>query len=117
MSEYQFVKGGKEVIRMFGYENWRSTILGPGTCSYSYGWWTLCLVVMMLVMGLCFFFTMSMMRIRKGNMMCYLPLFRKAEVIDHSASDSARDILDRRYASGEISSEEYEEKIRNLNRT
>ena len=91
---------------MFGYESW---------CSY--GWWASCFFVMIVMMGLCFFFMMYMMKRLKGNMMYCLPLFRKAECIDYSASESARDILDKRYASGEISSEEYEEKKKILNQT
>ena len=102
---------------MFGYERWCSNVFGCGTGWWSYGWWALCLVVMMIIMGLCFFFMMSMMRRRKGNMMYCLPLFRKAESTSHTASNSARDILDIRYASGEINAEEYEEKKRNLNQT
>ena len=102
---------------MVGYESWRSNVLGCGTGWGSYGWWALCLVVMIIMMGLCFFFMMSMMRRRKGNTTWNQPLFRKAEGKDYSASDSARDILDRRYASSEISSEEYEEKRRNLKQT
>jgi len=72
---------------------------------------------MMLMMGLCFFVMVSMMRRRKGSMRCCLPSFRKGETTDYMASDSAGDILDKRYASGEISAEEYEEKKRHLNRT
>ena len=102
---------------MFGYERWCSNVFGCGTGWWSYGWWARRLVVMMLIMGLFFFFMMSMMRRRKGNMMYCLPLFRKAESTSHTASNSARDILDIRYASGEINAEEYEEKKRNLNQT
>jgi uncharacterized membrane protein len=102
---------------MFGYENWCSNVFGCGTGWCTYDWWALCFFVMMLMMGLCFFFMMYMMRQRKGNMMCCLPLFRKAEGKDYSASGSARDILDKRYATSEISVAEYEEKKRNLNQT
>ena len=75
------------------------------------------LVVMILMMGLCFLFMMYMMRRWKGNMTCCLPLFRKAEGTNYAAPDSARDIMDKRYASGEISAEEYEERKKNLNQT
>jgi uncharacterized membrane protein len=99
---------------MFGYLNWCSGFFGYGTAWCSYGWWVTCLVVMML-MTLCFFFMMFIMRRQKGNMMCCPPFFRKAGGTDYMASDSARDILDKRYVSGEISVEEYEEIKKNLN--
>ena len=40
---------------------------------------------------------------------------RSADSHRISSSDSASDILDKRYALGELSSEEYEEKKRTLN--
>jgi putative membrane protein len=63
--------------------------------------------VLMIVM--CFF----MMRGRRGSMMCGFGSHYKDR--PHiSAKDSAADILDKRYATGEIEKEEYEEKKRIL---
>jgi len=70
-------------------------------------WWIFPLVMI----ALCFF----MMRGRKGSIMCGFGS-RNAESDRISASDSARDILDKRYALGEISKEEYEEKKSGLRR-
>ncbi|MFC1489186.1 SHOCT domain-containing protein [Thermodesulfobacteriota bacterium] len=54
-----------------------------------------------------------MMRRRRGSMMCG---FGSRDRGWHhiSTSDSATDILDKRYASGEMDKEEYEEKKRTL---
>jgi uncharacterized membrane protein len=98
---------------MFGYGSWCSSVFGSGTGSY--GWWIVCFIAMVLMVGLCIFFMMSMMRRWKGGTMCCLPLSRKAEGTGYTPSDSARDILDKRYAAGGINREEYEERKRNLN--
>jgi uncharacterized membrane protein len=68
-------------------------------------WW----IVPILMMILCFL----MMRGRRRSMMCG---FGSRDKDRHhiSFSDSATDILDKRYASGEINKEEYEEKKRTL---
>jgi len=74
-------------------------------CDFSL-WW---LVVPIIMMILCFF----MMRGRKCSMMCGFGS-RALDCRQTEVPDSARDILDRRYASGEINREEYEEKKRTL---
>lgn len=66
-------------------------------------WW----IVPILMMILCFL----MMRGRRGSMMCGFGS-RGIDSQQSGASDS--DLLDKRYASGEINKEEYEEKRRTL---
>jgi uncharacterized membrane protein len=68
-------------------------------------WW----IVPILMMILCFL----MMRGRKGSMMCGFGS-RGSDSQQTRDSDSAIDILDKRYASGEINKAEYEEKKRIL---
>ena len=84
----------KEVLRMYGSEL---------TCNSF--WW----IVPIFMMILCFF----MMRGRRGSMMCG---FGPRDIDNHQTrgSDSAIETLDKRYASGEINKEEYEEKKRTL---
>lgn len=69
-------------------------------------WW----VIPIVMMAICFF----MMRGRMGSMMCGHGS-NDSEGHNTSDSDSTIDILDKRYARGEIKKEEYEEKKRVLN--
>ena len=68
-------------------------------------WW----VFPVLMMILCFL----MMRGRRGSMMCGFGS-RGIDSEQTRVSDSAIDILDKRYASGEINKEKYEEIKRTL---
>lgn len=76
--------------------------------SFNFGdWWWMFPIAMMI---LCFL----MMRGRMCSMMRG-PDAQDAAGLNRSASsDSPREILDRRYALGEISKEEYEEKKRDI---
>ena len=71
---------------------------------YSY-WWIFPIVMMIL----CF---LMMRRSRWGRMCCFGP--RGIDDRQARDSDSAVEILDKRYASGEIDKAEYEEKKRAL---
>jgi uncharacterized membrane protein len=77
---------------------------GPELNNFSF-WW----IIPILMMILCYL----MMKGRKGSMMCGFGS-RGIDSQQTRASDSAIDILDKRYASGEINKEEYEEKKRTL---
>ena len=69
-------------------------------------WWLFPLAMI----ALCFF----MMRRRKDSVMCGFGT-RDEDSQRINTSDSARDILEKRFALGEIDMEEYEEKKRVLN--
>ena len=74
-------------------------------CNFSL-WWLIPIAMMIL----CFF----MMRGRRGSMMCGLG--SRAPDRQHTGnSESAIDILDKRYATGEINKDEYHEIKRTLN--
>ncbi|MGD0887240.1 MAG: SHOCT domain-containing protein [Thermodesulfovibrionales bacterium] len=79
-------------------------------CSgYGYGFWWIFPIIIIAMMAICFF----MMRGRMGSKMCR-PGFRSTGGRDEDASESALDILNKRYARGEINKEEYDEKIRGI---
>lgn len=68
-------------------------------------WW----MFPILMIAVCFF----MMRGRRSSMMCGFGS-REKDRYHISTSDSATDILDKRYVSGEIDKEEYDDKKRTL---
>ena len=77
---------------------------GSELCGFS--WWWIVPIIMMI---LCFF----IMRGRRGSMMCGFGS-RAADGQQTEVADSAQDILDWRYAAGEIDKDEYEEKKKTL---
>jgi putative membrane protein len=68
-------------------------------------WW----IFPLLMVILCIFMCVFMMKGRMGAMMCR-PGSRSKESQSGDASASPLAVLNRRYAQGEISKEEYEEK-------
>lgn len=74
---------------------------------YNFSFWWLFPLVMVV---LCFL----MMRGRKGSMMCGCGSSDETNHPENS-HDSAEDILNKRYARGEIDKEEYQQKKRILN--
>jgi len=86
-------------MQMDGYEGIR--------CGFEW-WW----IFPLLMITLCFF----MRRGKRGSMMCGFNS-RREDNQRLRRSDSAKDLLDKRYALGEISKEEYEERKRDISRT
>ena len=74
------------------------------------GWWWIFPIAMIV---LCVF----MMRGRMGCMMCWPSSRHSNKTGQMVTSDSAREILDKRYALGEISKEEYQEKKGDMEQT
>ena len=75
-------------------------MFGTEFCNFSF-WW----LIPVAMMVLCFF----MMRGRKGSMMCGFGSHDKDRYCINP-SDSAMDILDKRYAAGKMDEKEYEKK-------
>jgi putative membrane protein len=74
------------------------------------GWWWIFPIAMIVLCVL-------MMRGRTGCMTGWSTSHRSTRTNAISPSDSAGEILDKRYALGEISKEEYEQKTRDLDQT
>jgi putative membrane protein len=74
-----------------------------------FGWWWVIPIAMIVMMALCFF----MMRRHAGCAMCGPP-FVTGDRLGRSSPESARQILDKRYARGEIGKEEYEQKKKDI---
>ncbi|MGO9013813.1 MAG: SHOCT domain-containing protein [Dissulfurispiraceae bacterium] len=77
----------------------------------SHGYFLWCIFPLFIIILCIFIF--FMMRGRKGLMMCR-PGSQRADRNNTDISDSAMDILDKRYARGEIDKEEYEEKKKTM---
>jgi putative membrane protein len=91
------------MIQMWGYE----------TCCFGFGWWWIIPVIIIAMFTLCFF----TMRGRMGCMVCGPSSRTSRGSFWGGSSESAREILDKRYAGGEIGKEEYEEKKRDMGPT
>jgi putative membrane protein len=91
---------GEEVKEMTGYEAFWA----------GFGWWWVFPIAMIV---LCVF----MMRGRTGCMTGWSTCGSATTTPAIVPSDSAREILDKRYALGEINKEEYEEKKMDMGQT
>ncbi|MHA1938120.1 MAG: SHOCT domain-containing protein [Candidatus Thorarchaeota archaeon] len=80
---------------------------GYGSFAFGDWWWIFPIVMMIVMMIFCFL----MMR---GWMMGKHDSKGATGPHESTSSESAREILDKRYALGEISKEEYEEKKRDI---
>ena len=74
------------------------------------GWWWIFPVVMIVF---CFF----IMRARRLCMSGWSTVRNGTSTVSLAPSDSAREILDKRYVLGEISKEEYQEKRKDIGQT
>lgn len=83
---------------------------GPEAFLSGFGWWWIFPLAMIL---LCFL----TMRKRMGCMMGLSHSRNSTHARPISSADSAMDILDKRYALGEISKAEYEEKKKAMDRS
>jgi putative membrane protein len=78
---------------------------------FGYGYWWIFPIIMIAMMVLCFF----MMRGHAGSIMCS-PGFGRSDSHSENASDRPLDMLNRKYAQGEINKQEYEEKKEDIAR-
>jgi len=78
---------------------------------FGYGYWWILPLIMIAMMVLCFF----MMRGHAGSKMCS-PSFGHSGSHSENASDRPLDILNRKYAQGEINRQEYQEKKEDIAR-
>jgi putative membrane protein len=79
-----------------------------------FGWWWIFPVAFMIIM---FTFCFFMMRNRRGLMRCG-PFARASnDLFWGERSESAKEILDKRFARGEIEKDEYEDRKRHLDST
>jgi uncharacterized membrane protein len=76
-----------------------------------FSWWWICVAVMIVFCILCF------RRMRTQGMGCCFPRAYRGDIPGRAlggSSESAEEILDRRYALGQIDDEEYERRRRTL---
>jgi putative membrane protein len=83
---------------------------GYDGCCFAFGWWWIIPIAMIIMMALCFF----MMRRHMGCMVCGPWSRTSGDSSCSGRAESAGEILDKRYAAGEIGKDEYEEKKRDI---
>ncbi len=101
---------------MFRCENWCLSFFGIDGTWWSSGWWIMCLVGMIIMLFLfLYFFISTMRRCRSSGLMGMFSTKKYMNESDLiSSTVTAKDILDKRYALGEVNKEEYNEMQKNL---
>ena len=112
MSKVQIILGGNS---MFRCNDWCSNFLGSDYTWWSSEFWIVCFIGMIIMLcSFMFFFVYAICRWKSNTIGACLTDQKMNGFNFTSSTITANDILDKRYALGEINKEEYDEMKENL---